>query len=119
MRRRMISSFLSVLYCTTLVAEVANPTLPAPAATTPTPIPAPPPASRGQLLYENHCQVCHESVVHVRQNRRADSIEQIQTWVTRWSTHLNLTWSAEEVAAVVDYLNTRYYLFNGAVHKKE
>lgn len=30
----------------------------------------PPVPPRGQMLYENHCMSCHESVVHIRGNHR-------------------------------------------------
>ncbi len=65
--------------------------------------------SRGQLLYENHCQLCHTSVVHVRETRRARSLKELEHWVTRWSGELNLSWGADEISDVVDYLNRRYY----------
>ena len=65
--------------------------------------------SRGQLLYENHCQACHTSVVHVRESRRARSLEDLEYWVTRWAGELKLHWRADEINDVVDYLNRRYY----------
>lgn len=65
--------------------------------------------SRGQLLYENHCQGCHTSVVHVRETRRVHSLKDLQHWVTRWSGELKLQWSVDEISDVVDYLNGRYY----------
>ena len=74
--------------------------------------PSKPPAvviSRGQLLYENHCTRCHASVLHVRENRRADSLKALEGWVRRWSGEEKLGWSEEEIVEVVDYLNRRYY----------
>ena len=65
--------------------------------------------SHGQLLYENHCQVCHTSIVHVRETHRARSLEDVEYWVTRWSGELKLAWSADEISDVVDYLNRRFY----------
>ncbi|UCH53538.1 MAG: hypothetical protein JSW09_01665 [Pseudomonadota bacterium] len=72
--------------------------------------PAPPPV-RGQLLYEHHCTSCHESTVHVREKRRAKSINDLRGWAIHWSNHLKLNWTTEEVDDVVRYLNGRYYLF--------
>lgn len=66
-------------------------------------------SSRGQLLYENHCQVCHTSVVNVRETRRAHSLKDLEYWVTRWSGELEVPWSADEISDVVDFLNRRYY----------
>ena len=65
--------------------------------------------SRGQLLYENHCQVCHTSIVHVRETRRARSLKDLEYWVRRWSGELKLQWSADDINDVVDYLNLRFY----------
>ncbi len=71
--------------------------------------PQPAAASRGQMLYENHCQGCHASQLHVRENRRARSIDELRGWVTRWATVQKLSWGDEEIGAVTDYLNRRYY----------
>ena len=66
---------------------------------------------RGQILYENHCRTCHESIVHIRDNRRAKTIDDIRYWVMRWSGELKLQWKTEDVDAVVNYLNLQYYKF--------
>ena len=66
---------------------------------------------RGKLLYENHCQVCHDSKVHIREDHRAKSKMDIQYWVIRWSLELKLDWSLAEVADVVNYLAEEYYQF--------
>ena len=73
--------------------------------------PVTPEVSRGQLLYENHCPVCHDSTAHIRKDRRAASVSELNAWVLRWSTELKLNWQAEEIQSVVDYLNSRYYKF--------
>jgi mono/diheme cytochrome c family protein len=67
---------------------------------------------RGQALYENHCQTCHEEQVHMRYSRRATSIEDLRQQVTSWSYHAALGWSEEEVADVVDYLDREFYHFS-------
>lgn len=71
--------------------------------------PQPPMASRGQLLYENHCQGCHTSQLHIREQRRARTIDELRGWVTRWAIVQKLVWGDEEIGAVTDYLNRRYY----------
>ncbi|MGO9445523.1 MAG: hypothetical protein ACLPXB_12190 [Thiobacillaceae bacterium] len=68
-------------------------------------------SSRGQLLYENHCTSCHESTVHVRDDRRVQSLTELRERVARWATYLNLHWSEMEVDDVVHYLNNRFYKF--------
>ena len=65
--------------------------------------------SRGEMLYTNHCQVCHESNVHVREHRKAKSIVDIIGWVTRWSSHLKLDWNIDDINEVAYFLNEKYY----------
>lgn len=67
-------------------------------------------AERGRLLYENHCTVCHTSVVHIREDRRATSREEIRNWIDRWQKELGLQWTSAEIDDVLEYLNDRYYL---------
>ena len=64
---------------------------------------------RGRLLYENHCMVCHTSVVHVREQRKATSRAEIQGWIWRWQEELKLQWGTPEVNDVTEHLNDRYY----------
>lgn len=66
---------------------------------------------RGRLLYENHCTVCHTSVVHIRDDRKSTSREEIRNWVLRWQKELGLQWTSGEVDDVIEYLNDRYYQF--------
>ena len=66
---------------------------------------------RGRLLYENHCTVCHESVVHVREERKSTSRDDVEAWVRRWQQQLNLQWGNSEVDDVIEFLNDRYYGF--------
>ena len=68
-------------------------------------------ASRGELLYENHCTVCHESIVHIRANRKAKSLADLRGWVARWSGELKLKWSNEEIDDVAEFLARRFYKF--------
>lgn len=68
-------------------------------------------AYRGELLYENHCTGCHESIVHIRDNRRAQSVADLRGWVARWSGELKLNWSGEEIDAVAEFLAKRFYKF--------
>jgi len=72
---------------------------------------APPPLPRGQMLYENHCMSCHESVVHIRGDQRSQSLAELRGRVSHWAGALRLRWGKEEVEEVVTYLNDRYYKF--------
>jgi hypothetical protein len=66
---------------------------------------------RGRLLYENHCQACHVSTVHIRDQRKAASPAELRAWIQRWSGELKLDWQADELNDVYEYLNNRYYKF--------
>lgn len=68
------------------------------------------PFDRGQALYENHCQACHEDWAHTRDEARAiGSRDALRARVSGWSVHSGLNWSAEEIDDVTDYLNRRFY----------
>lgn len=67
--------------------------------------------SRGQMLYENHCGVCHKSMVHVREKRMSKSIGDISHQVGRWQSELKLGWDKSEIDDVVQYLNGRFYQY--------
>lgn len=66
---------------------------------------------RGRLLYENHCMSCHESVVHVRSQRKAVSPAALRAAIQRWAAETKLGWREAEVGDVYQYLNNRYYKF--------
>lgn len=66
---------------------------------------------RGFNLYGNHCIECHESVVHIRNNRKARSLAEIEQFIVRWSSYRNLEWTQDDVKDVLHYLNTRYYRY--------
>jgi len=66
-------------------------------------------SERGRLLYENHCTGCHESTLHVREDREAESLAQVRSQIRRWHQYLGLPWSAQDVEDVLVYLNGRYY----------
>lgn len=66
---------------------------------------------RGRLLYENHCMSCHESVVHIREHRKAANPPALRAAIRRWVAELKLTWQEAEVEDVYKHLNNRYYKF--------
>lgn len=69
-------------------------------------------ADRGRLLYENHCLACHESKVHIRENRMVKDFSDIEKYARRFSTLAGVEWSDEEFLLVVSYLNRKYYKFS-------
>jgi len=68
-------------------------------------------AERGRALYEARCDLCHGASVHVREARRATSLEGVRAQVARWNTELGGGWSADEINDVTVYLNNRYYFY--------
>ena len=68
-------------------------------------------SERGRALYEARCDLCHGTSVHVREARKATSLEGVRTQVARWNTELGGVWSADEIDDVTVYLNNRYYFF--------
>jgi len=66
---------------------------------------------RGRLLYENHCQACHTSTVHVREARKVRTASELRAYIARWSGELKLAWGPDEQEAVFRHLSSRYYRF--------
>lgn len=63
----------------------------------------------GQALYESRCTVCHDRSVHARNPRSAQTFRQIRAFVSRWDRELGARWRPDEIDAVTQYLNERYY----------
>ncbi len=75
---------------------------------------------RGRMLYENHCHECHESVVHVREARKAGTRADVRRRIVQFARFLDLGWGEAEVADVLHYLNSRYYGFGeGSVREDQ
>ena len=68
-------------------------------------------APRGQLLYENHCTSCHESLAYIRAKRKAKNYKEVAGWVSQRADLLSLDWSDVEKQDVLQYLNDRYYKY--------
>lgn len=70
-----------------------------------------PAPSRGQLLYDNHCVTCHESMVHIRNRQQVKSMQELRNQVARWAAYAKLRWDKDEIEEVARFLNTRFYKF--------
>ena len=68
-------------------------------------------ALRGQRLYENACIRCHGETVHDRKQRAATSLDDVRSYVRRWSGLLGMPWTNDEIEDVTLYLNERFYRF--------
>ena len=71
----------------------------------------PPVPPRGQLLYENHCMSCHESVIHIRTRQLTKSLPELQAQVRYWAAYLQLSWDKKDIEEVTTHLNDQYYKF--------
>ena len=67
--------------------------------------------ARGQELYNNHCQSCHEDLLHAR-NRRLKSLDALRERIQAWAVHSGTPWTAEEIDDVLYYLNKSFYRFD-------
>jgi len=68
-------------------------------------------SGRGRLLYENHCQACHTPRVHTRVNRLPLKLDELRRIVDGWQRQEKLNWTAEDIADVVEYLNSTIYRY--------
>jgi hypothetical protein len=68
-----------------------------------------PPGSRGQMLYENHCMGCHESVLFIRERRDVKTLPDLRKEVSRWAAEAKAPWWDMEIDEVTSYLNRTYY----------
>jgi mono/diheme cytochrome c family protein len=97
--RRIAPSRLSLLTATALAGALLAPALHAQQGD----------ALRGRLLYENHCQDCHDSLAHMRASRKASTAATVRGYVIRWQGVQGLRWSESEIDDVTTWLYLRFY----------
>lgn len=66
---------------------------------------------RGQELYENQCKACHESMLHIRQNRKVKSLDDLRKRIESWAAHTGHEWGEREIGDVQHFLNKSFYRF--------
>ncbi len=66
---------------------------------------------RGEQLYEAKCGGCHNQQVHWRANKLATDWSKLKIQVRRWQDNSNLGWSEDDIIAVAQYLNLRFYFY--------
>jgi mono/diheme cytochrome c family protein len=66
--------------------------------------------ARGNELYEDHCQSCHEDLMHA-ENRHLKSLDELRKRIDAWATHTGNDWNKDEIDDVLYYLNKRFYKF--------
>lgn len=65
----------------------------------------------GKELHDEHCTKCHDDSVYKRPDRFISSEEALAKQVARCGLNSGAQWFDEDVADVVDYLNSTYYNF--------
>jgi mono/diheme cytochrome c family protein len=68
-------------------------------------------ASRGRLLYDNHCIECHTEQMHWRTLGTARDWDTLKAQVRRWQGEARLQWSEDDIDAVARHLNDTIYGF--------
>ena len=70
----------------------------------------------GKDLHDANCLSCHSSLmggnpnqIYTRSDRRVNSIEGLRNQVTRCKTTVGVPWPEDQIADVVEYLNSNFY----------
>jgi len=73
-------------------------------------------SANGKQLHDAHCQSCHASLtdgkpsqIYTRADRRVTSLSGLNSQVNRCKSSVGVTWFDDEVADVVEYLNSNFY----------
>ena len=66
-------------------------------------------ATRGVMLYDNHCIQCHTLQVHWREKKLATNWQNLVAQVDRWQRTSGLVWSKNDIEEVSRYLNGKFY----------
>lgn len=75
--------------------------------------------ARGQLLYTTHCNTCHTTQIHWRQQKLVTDWESLVAQVRRWQYISGLGWSEDEVQDVSQHLDTFFYGYINSVKDKK
>lgn len=65
--------------------------------------------SRGQLLYETHCIVCHREGLHDRKNSKVATYADLRYQVERWTKETGRPFSAAEREDLIEFLDATHY----------
>jgi mono/diheme cytochrome c family protein len=72
---------------------------------------------RGELLYTTHCDACHTSAMHWREEKLAKDWKSLKAQVVRWQTIAKASWDAQDIENVTQYLNNRFYHYQNTESK--
>ena len=66
----------------------------------------------GGELHEKSCVRCHDDKVYKRKDRKIKSYQKLEHQVNRCNGPAKANWNNDQINAVTDYLNDRYYKFD-------
>jgi mono/diheme cytochrome c family protein len=66
-------------------------------------------AASGRVLYQTHCGGCHYERVHDRLRTEVKDLPDLRNMVARWAPQTKRTYTPEELADIVEYLNESHY----------
>lgn len=72
---------------------------------------------RGELLYTTHCNACHTTEVHWREQKLVTDWSSLKQQIKRWQSNIDLSWSDEDIVDVAYFLNSNYYQFSSTEPK--
>lgn len=67
--------------------------------------------ARGQELFEDHCQACHEDFERP-EVRHLRSAKELRARIEAWAAHTNTGWKQEDIEDVLFYLDRSFYRFD-------
>jgi len=65
--------------------------------------------SRGRLLYENHCIVCHREGLLDRKNSKVATYADLRYQVERWTRETGRRFTSEEREDLIEFLDATHY----------
>jgi mono/diheme cytochrome c family protein len=68
-------------------------------------------AADAKALLDRYCVGCHADEVYTRPDRRIKSMQTLRLQVLRCNAMTKSGLTDEDIAAIVDYLNTSFYKF--------
>jgi len=67
--------------------------------------------AHGEEAHNKYCHKCHTDEVYTREDHFVKSLDALKKQVVRCKDANNIPWFDEDVDAVVQFLNTKYYKF--------
>lgn len=75
--------------------------------------------ARGQLLYATHCNACHTTQIHWREQKLVTDWNSLTEQINRWQSVAGLGWSKDEIKDVAHYLNGMFYEYKDTAQGKD